>query len=423
MVLSVKARRAVRGAVFLPPSKSYSIRAFLIASLGGTSYLIHPSLSDDAKVAMRTAQFLGAQIRRQRNSWTVTAHKNPSRSHQINVQESGTVLRFLLPLLAAKNRKAKVRGEGTLAGRPNKHLLESLRKNGVRIFGQGSQETVPIVIKGGLLKGGHMAVDASLSSQFISALLIAAPLLPADTRLAITSQDVVSETYITMTQQILKKAGIRIKKINRRSYFIKGRQRFKGLSRFCVPSDYGLAAFFLAAGALLPSDITLKGFLGDQFVQADGKILLFLKKLGVTFEKTQKQLRLKGPFRLKGGVFSLKDCPDLVPIMAVLALFAQGRTRLYGIGHARLKESDRISDLKKELLKVGADLREKRDELIIHPRSTYKQNVILDPHQDHRLAMAFSILGLKLGAKIKDIECTRKSYPNFVSDLRRISGI
>ncbi len=261
MVLTVKPRRVVKGTIFLPPSKSYSIRAFLIASLGGTSCIIHPSLSNDAEVAMRTAQFLGAHLRQQRDSWTVTAHKNPSRAYQINVKESGTVLRFLLPLLAAKNRKARVLGEGTLAGRPNKHLLESLRKNGTQIYGKGFKETVPIVIKGGRLKGGRMAVDASLSSQFISALLIVTPLLPVDTHLIIKSQDVVSETYITMTQHILREAGIQIKKINRRHYFIKGFQRFKGLSHFAVPSDYGLAAFFLAAGALLPSDITLKGFL------------------------------------------------------------------------------------------------------------------------------------------------------------------
>ena len=125
---------------------------------------------------------------------------------------------------------------------------------------------------------------------------------------------------------------------------------------------------------------------------------------------------------LKGGNFSLKDCPDLVPIMAILALFAEKKTRLYGIGHARIKESDRISDLRKELLKIGAHVTEKKDELTIYPQENYRSNCLLDPHKDHRLAMAFTVLGLKVGVKIKDVECVAKSYPDFVKDFQKIGA-
>ena len=118
----------------------------------------------------------------------------------------------------------------------------------------------------------------------------------------------------------------------------------------------------------------------------------------------------------------MRSCPDLVPIMSVLALFAQGKTRLYDIQHARVKESDRISDLRRELLKIGADVREKKNEITIYPKDKYKKNQLLDPHHDHRLAMAFSVLGLKLGVRVQDIECVSKSYPKFVEDFKDISG-
>ena len=187
-----------------------------------------------------------------------------------------------------------------------------------------------------------------------------------------------------------------------------------------VPSDYGLAAFLLASGVLVESNVRLKGFLDSSLVQADGKIMDFLKAMGAEIKKTRSSLELKGPFVLKGGSFSLKDCPDLLPIMSVLALFAQKKTRLYGIEHARIKESDRISDLRKELLKVGAKITEKKDEMIIYPQKEYKENVLLDPHHDHRLAMSFCVLGLKLGVRVKDIECVDKSYPDFVSDFKKL---
>jgi 3-phosphoshikimate 1-carboxyvinyltransferase len=204
---------------------------------------------------------------------------------------------------------------------------------------------------------------------------------------------------------------------SQREFFVPGRQTFRGLGSFHVPSDWGLAAFFMASSALLPSDVTLKGYFDDKMVQSDGAILGFLKKMGLKMTRTPKSLKIKGPFRLKGGTFSLKNCPDLVPIMAVTAMFAEGVTRLTDIGHARVKESDRISDLRAELLKVGADISEKTDELIIRAKASYKSGVELDPHHDHRLAMAFAVLGLRVGVTVKDIECTSKSYPGFVQDF------
>ncbi len=423
MILTVKPVRSLKGQAQLPSSKSYTIRAFLIASCGGESILINPSDCDDAKAAMVIARCLGAKIHYKKgNVWHVKTKGQQPRMSVMNVGESGTVLRLLLPMLARQPGYFLVRGEGTLAGRPNTHLIQALRAMGVTIEGQDPNESVPISLIGGGLKGGKLEIEGSLSSQFISAFLITCPQLKEDTHLVITGEKIVSVDYVTMTEQVLKLAGIQMQRLSAREFKIFGNQQFKGLKNFTIPADYGLTGFLMAAAALIKSNVVFFGNLNDHFVQADGAILKFLQDMGVKFTKTKQAIKLQGPFALKGGDFSLKNCPDLLPIMAVLALFADGKTRLYDIEHARAKESDRISDLRKELLKIGARIAEKKNELTIDPQPAYKKNIHFDPHHDHRLAMAFCILGLKIGATIDDIECIRKSYPRFVRDLRKIGG-
>jgi 3-phosphoshikimate 1-carboxyvinyltransferase len=291
------------------------------------------------------------------------------------------------------------------------------------IKGRGKNESVPIVYKGGQLSGGRVLVDGSVSSQFISALLIALPSLKSDSRIILTGRQLVSAGYIRMTEEILARAGIVIDRISPREYAIKGGQKFKGLKDFYVPSDYGLAAFAMGAASILNSNVILQGNLDESLSQSDGHIFGFLKKMGVKFDKTNRAINIRGPFDLKGGVFSLKNCPDLVPIMAVMALFAKGKTKLVDIHHARAKESDRISDLRNELLKIGASVTESRDALTIEPRVTYKKGQLLDSHHDHRLAMAFTVLGVKIGCRVKGIESSHKSYPAFVKDMKALGAL
>ncbi|MBF0479421.1 MAG: 3-phosphoshikimate 1-carboxyvinyltransferase [Candidatus Omnitrophica bacterium] len=413
----VKPISGLKGEANCTASKSYSIRAFMIAACGGSSVIISPSNSNDAKVALKIALALGSKVKHAGDAFEIQGGILPLKQHSICVDESGTVLRFLLPLLALHDQKIIVDGIGTLVGRPNTFLIKTLQDMGVAIKGAGAKHSVPIHLNGGVMSGGKVTIDASISSQFVSALLIACPQLPNTTRLKLIGH-LVSGDYITMTLQMLKRAGIKIEVKSPREYVIPGNQKFKGLKKFHVPSDYGLAAFLMGAAALLPSNITLKGYFDDSLVQADGHIISFLEHMGVKIVRSQKAIKIKGPFELKADDFSLKECPDLVPIMAVLALFAKGPTRLFNIEHARVKESDRISDLRQELLKIGADVRETKNELFIYPREEYKTGAILDPHNDHRLAMAFSVLGLRIGCTVQNIECSHKSYPGFVKDLR-----
>ncbi|MBI5149881.1 MAG: 3-phosphoshikimate 1-carboxyvinyltransferase [Candidatus Omnitrophica bacterium] len=429
MILEVQSSGVLQGSVRLPASKSYSIRAFMIAACGGISRIRYPSDCDDARVAMRVARQLGARVKRvQPHLWHVHANVCSPQLSSINVQESGTVLRFVLPLAALRGRPALIDGKGTLKGRPNRFLMQALREMGVDIRGSGREESIPIRIRGGILRPGEIRIDGSLSSQFISALLIACPQLDDSSHLVIHGGKMVSSDYVTMTLQVLAQSGVKIKTRGAREYWIEGDQIFHGLKNFTVPSDYGLAAFLLAAALLNKSRVVLKGNFDERLIQADGHILSFLKKMGGRFSRTAQAIRIDGPVELRGGRFSLKDCPDLVPVMVVLALFCRGKTRLCDIGHARAKESDRITDLALELRKVGACIEEKKDEMVISPQPVYRSHRLLDPHRDHRLAMAFAVLGTKLGVRIKDIECTAKSYPGFVRDFRslgvpaRVSG-
>lgn len=412
------------GAVNLPASKSYSIRAVFIAACGGSSRLSGLSDCDDAKAALTAARALGASFKAVPGGFMVTAASTVKNKKKlgIDVRESGTSLRFILPLLPFYTDSALINGRGTLIGRPNRHLLETLVRCGLKFYAKDSNGSVPITFDGGNFSGGRVSIDASLSSQFVSALMIALPRAPRDTRLLMTGRKLVSQDYVTMTASILERAGVIFKKVSAREFFIPGGQQFRGLKSFTVPSDYGLAAFLLAAAALTTSNVTLKGYFDDSLVQSDGAILGFLEKMGVSVQRGRRMLRIKGPCCIKGGTFSLANAPDLVPVMAVMAMFAQGETRLTDIAHARVKESDRISDLRSELLKTGADITETKDELRIRPRAQYKSNVELDPHRDHRLAMAFTVLGAKIGVTVRDMECCAKSYPAFVRHFRSLAG-
>jgi len=403
MILKIVPTKKLKGRINLPASKSYSIRAYIIAACGGVSQIIRPSKCEDAIMAKQAVKALKSK-------------------RTVNVGESGTTLRFILPLAALRQRKVKITGKGTLRTRPNHHLVQTLKGMGVKIKGIGRNHSIPLVLEKSEPRAGKIMIDGTMSSQFISGLLLMTPQLDADSTIILKGKIIVSADYIKMTLHVLKKAGIHVIKKNERTYHVRGNQTYKGLKNFIVPSDYGLAAFHMVAAALTQSHITLSGHLKKDFIQADGHILPILRKMGVRFTQTDRTIKMKRTMKIKGGNFSLKTAPDLLPILAVLALFAQTRTRFTDIGHVRVKESDRITDLRKELEKIGAKVKEKRNELTIYPLENYKTNCLLDPHKDHRLAMAFSVLGLKVGVRVKDIKCCAKSYPEFVRDLKRLGA-
>jgi len=423
MNLLVSPSSRLNGKITPPPSKSYSIRAFIIASLGEKSLIVNPSLSDDVKAAINCCRSLGARIKKIKNNiWEVQGVKGKIHFPSVlNTKESGTTLRFLLSLAALSPKKMTISAEGTLKSRPNKSLIAALRKLGAQIKGRGKNESVPIIVNGRKIRFGKIKIDGTLSSQFISSLLITMPLLDGDSIVEISGDYLVSAPYIDMTLSVLKLAGVKINKKNQRTYKIKGKQTFKGLKVFKVPVDYGLSGFLMAAACLTDSNIILE-IEKDNFVQADKKIIDLLKRMGIKLDISRQAIKIKGPQQIMGGDFDCCDCPDLVPVLGVLALFGDKKSRIYGIGHLRAKESDRISDFRQELIKLGAKVFELQDEMTIYPIKEFRQKCVINPHRDHRLAMAFAILGLKNPITIKDFECVNKSYPGFMHDLRKLGA-
>lgn len=420
MNLEIRPASNLRGTVGFPSSKSYSIRALIIAALGGSSRISNVSDCEDVTAAIRACRKLKTRISRHgKNSWEIKGIEGDYRfAPLVNVGESGTTLRFLIPLLTLTKNKIRVLGRGTLLKRPNHHLVNVLNQRGAKIEGKGKDFMLPLEVYPSRLRGGSIQIDGTLSSQFISSLLITCSLLKEDSRIKIIGEQIVSRPYIDMTLAVLKQVGIRIERPGKREFRVRGRQQFRGLKDFVIPDDYGLAAFFMVAGSILKGKIILKKNRRKDLVQADKAIIGFLKQMGARIKAAPGKLVIEGPAPLTGNSFCLRDCPDLTPVMAVAALFAKGQTRLWGISHVRKKESDRISDLRRELLKIGANIRETKDALIITPVKELRRGCRFNPHNDHRLAMAFCVLGLKLGAVVEDIECIAKSYPRFIRDLR-----
>ena len=424
MNLVLKPNLSLSGKISAPASKSYSIRAVFIASLGKKSTIKNLSLCDDVEASINVCRQLGAKIKfLNKSSCMISGVEGKIKFPKtFNVKESGTTLRFLLSIASLTKNNTKILGSGTLNSRPNKPLIDVLKKQGAKISGTGKNHCTPINVKKGSLKGGRIVIDGRLSSQFISSLLILGPFLSKDSIVKIKGSCLVSNPYIDMTILSLKKAGIHVKKSNSREFKVRGNQKYKALKNFNIPGDYGLGAFFMVASAINNCKIYFNNLKKDDFVQADMKILPMLKSMGVKYKISKSGLTILKSSKIKGAKLFCRDCPDLVPILSVLALFANSKTEIYGIEHTRTKESNRISDLRVELEKVGARIKETRGSLIIYPNCKLITGKTLNPHNDHRLAMAFCILGLKIGVTVSNIKCINKSYPDFLMDLSKLGA-
>ena len=413
----------LKGVLKAPPSKSYTHRAIIVGSLDEHTNIINPLFCDDTIATINVMKKLGAFINRvsgDTDSLSICGfQRNPKiKGRVLNVEESGTLLRIALPLVALAKGKYTVLGEGTLRERPNKPIVDSLRFWGVDISGRGEAHKLPITIdSNGLLKGGDITVSGRMSSQTISSLLIAASLAQQKTTVYIKDQ-LVSRPYVDITVDVLKWMGIRIKNTGYKSFKVYPRAELKVRGDYIVHGDFSSAAFLMAAACLVPSDVTITDLCRDK--QGDRAIINILRRMGAVIEYKNDVVRIKGPFELRGIAVDCSDTPDLVPILAVLGCFANGKTRIYNIEHLIYKESNRIAMPALELSKLGARIGfTKREIFIKHSRLA---SASVEPHNDHRLAMALAVAGLRVGLTLKSPCCVAKSYPNFFSDLRKLGA-
>ncbi|MBI5554660.1 MAG: 3-phosphoshikimate 1-carboxyvinyltransferase [Elusimicrobia bacterium] len=411
----------IAGVIKAPPSKSYTHRAIMICSINGNCKIINPLYANDTLATINAWRQLGVIIKKTAKYLQIKGFCGLPRpkAHSIKVGESGTLLRFILPLVALAKGVFNIQGEGTLLGRSNRTIVEALKSWGLDIAGKGKDHKLPIRLESNCeIKGGKTFVSGKEGSQTLSALLIAASLAKEDTTIILKNK-LVSRPYVDVTIDVLQQAGIKVKRDGYKVFSVPGAQKFNLPKSFIIHGDYSSAAFLIAAACLLQSEVTITDLINDK--QGDKKIIDILNKMGARIKHTKNKVEIKGPFELKGINIDCGDTPDLVPVLAVLGCFAKGKTRINNISHLTYKESNRITAPAAELMKLGADISFTRDSITINQSCLQAGHVL--SCNDHRIAMALVVAGLRIGeVRISGVECISKSYPDFLNDLKSLGA-
>jgi len=420
MDVTVENTRHLEGAVSAPPSKAFTHRMLIAASLSnGTSQIFNPLVSDDTQATLEAVKAFGAETELQENCWTIHGiEKLKTPDHPIDCRESGSTLRFMIPVAALAPGPSTLLFGASFERRPVVPLLESLKELGVESAVQRNGSSV--MVCGGGIRGGKTSIRGDISSQFISGLLFACPKAKEDTEIAVTTK-LESKGYVEMTLEVLVKHGLEGAVNNDLScLWIPSNQVYRSCDH-TVPGDFSSAAFLLAAAAVTSSRVTVNR-LEYQTSQGDRAILGVLEEMGASVKIGDDSVDFEGG-QLAGVDIDAKDIPDLVPVCALLACYAEGRSEIYNAKRLRYKESDRLDSISTELKKMGADITVNEDGLTING-SCSLHGATVDPHNDHRIAMACAVaaLGAKGETKIQNVECINKSYPQFFSDLRSLGA-
>ncbi|MDO5851482.1 MAG: 3-phosphoshikimate 1-carboxyvinyltransferase [Methanobacteriaceae archaeon] len=425
MDIEVEKKEEIKGDIKAPPSKSYTHRAFIAATLAeGESILKDPLYSEDTIASLESCEKLGALFQRYDDKCIVqgTAGYIKTPSDIINVKNSGTTLRILssIAAIAPKANYTIFTGDESLRKRPMQHLIDALTNLGVNIHSSQTNGKPPIIIKGGL-SGGQTNIKGDVSSQFISSIIMAAPYAKTPVTLNVNGT-FISKPYVNMTLDIIRKFNIKYEydttnKPEYSSYYIEP-QKYES-TEYTIEGDYSSASYILAAATVLPSKITIRN-LYKKSIQGDKQIINIIQKMGAKVTTTDTSVTIESTGNTKPIDINLKNAPDLLPTVAILAAQAEGTSHITGVEHARYKETDRVHNMACELENIGVKVTEKQDGLIIKGGIT---GGTIDSHNDHRFVMAFYVLGLKTGnIKIKNASCYNISFPNFLEIMKEITN-
>ena len=415
MSLAVISPSVIRGTLTPPPSKSAAHRLLIAAALAGEGRVRGLSLSADMEATLRAVRGLGVSVRLDGDA-ACFAPAPPSSSPSplpVDCGESGSTLRFLIPLYAARGIPAVFTGHGRLPERPLGVYADCLPPHGVTL---SAASGLPLTVTG-RLTGGDFALPGDVSSQFITGLLFALPLCREDSRIRLTTP-LESAGYVDMTLQVLRQAGIRVEPLED-GWFIPGSQTYRPLDT-AVESDWSQAAFLLAAGAL-GGEVTLTG-LNPASAQGDREALSLFRRFGAAVEVAPGRIVCrKAP--LHGIDIDAAQIPDLVPVLAVTAALADGVTHITGAARLRLKESDRLAAVADGIRRLGGRVEEGPDSLTITGVSRLAGGRA-EGYNDHRIVMALSMaaLGCEAPVTVTDAQSVAKSWPAFFEDYRAIGG-
>ena len=406
----------IDGNIECPANKSYTHRAIFLASLAIDKSIIKNILrSEDTNATINTCKNFGVEIKDVGNDITVTsASELKINSNTIDAANSGTTIRIAAAIASLANDKITLTGDSSLKKRPMQPLLDALEYLGAQCT--SSNGSPPISVKG-RIKGGEVKIPGNISSQFISALMITAPKLENGLVININSK-LVSKPYIDATIAIMKKFGVDVETKTPYKKYIIPEQNYKATT-ITIPSDFSSLALLLVAAVLLGENLTIKASTGSM-PQADEAIIDILELMGVIITLNKNTIKIKSPEKLDGGKFDLSNSPDLIPAIAILSLKASKPIEIFNVEHARYKETDRIAIIARELSKLGIRIEEKKDGLILN-NSNSLTSANLNSENDHRLFMAFCIAGMYVGnCTISDPDSVKISYPNFISEMKRV---
>lgn len=404
------------GTIEVVPSKSITHRALIAAALAeGKSLIKRPLESDDTEATIDMLRALGVTINKTIEGIEVISKGIQKPSKILFANESGSSLRFLVPVALLSGADVTFDGKEGLRKRPISEYLRVFDQMGIN-YSQ-FEENLPLKISGKLIPG-EFKIKGNISSQFVTGLLYALPLLNGDSKLLLETP-LESKDYVDMTISIQLQFGVIIETIEN-GYYIRGNQKYQNKT-FEVSGDFSQAAFHIIAG-ILGANLTLLK-IEENTHQADEKILNFVKMMGgiVNYENsTIKPISSK----TYGRVIDLSQCPDIGPIMAVLCALSVGTSHIINASRLRIKESDRINAITTELNKLGAKISETKDGMIIEGVETLKSNMNLYSWNDHRIVMALAIAAIKTEGPIRIIgaEAINKSYPTFFEDYVKLKG-
>ena len=404
------------GSLRICASKSQAHRLLICAALSEDETLLHcDGLSQDIQASIRCLCALGAEIQAEGDRLQVRPIRRiPEGEAALYCRESGSTLRFLLPVAGALGAAGRFHREGRLAERPLAPLDRALREKGVSIWEEGEQ----LCFRGALQPGAY-SLPGDVSSQYISGLLMALPRLPGESSLTVTGE-LESAGYVAMTEQALRLSGLRFARQGN-SYRIPGGQTGRLPAELFVEGDYSNAAFFLAVGALSSAGVTVRG-LDPASAQGDREILTILRRMGAVVEQEGDAVTVRRG-RLKALEIDAAPIPDLVPVLSVLAALAEGETHIRRAGRLRLKESDRLRSTAAMLEALGGQVEELPDGLVIQGRERLDGGTT-DAWGDHRIAMAAAVAacGCRGAVTVVGAQAVDKSYPRFWADFDSLTG-
>lgn len=417
MLLKVK-KSNVSGRVRIPGSKSHTIRALYISALAdGKSEIAMPLISSDALSAVDVCRALGADIVNVGNSFSVTGFSGIPRtpSDVVNVGNSGTTINFGVSAAALGEGCTVFTGDYQIRKRPMGPLLTAINNLGAEVFSTRNDGAPPILVKG-RLKGGKTELDG-VTSQYLSSLLISCPLAENDSEIILTR--LYEVPYAEITLWWLDKQGIKYQNNNFKSFYIPGGQKYKPFNS-AIPGDFSSATFFMVEAAISGEEMILEN-LDMSDPQGDKLVLSVLQDMGATVCYEGNNIRIKGG-KLSGREIDMNPIPDALPAMAVAGCFAEGETRLVNVPQARLKETDRIKVMCSELSKMGADIEELPDGLVI--RKSRLKSCRLNGHDDHRIVMSLAVAALNTPGEtvIDTAEAMNITFPDFTDLMRNCGG-